>query len=132
MAHPQFSRRQLLRFAGFVAGAAALPASLRLTALLRAAESPLYPGAGVQLDVHADAPEGCHVRLVASDASRSGLSTTVAAAPGQQVQVTVPYPHDDLVEGAYGVRAELRDANGAVLASVDLGAYRVRRFRFSA
>lgn len=132
MAHISLSRRQLLRFAGFAAGAASLPASLRLAALLSADEATLFPGALAQLQVHGDAPANGWLRLTASDCSQTALSAPVVAAPGTVAQAVVPYPYEDLVEGEYTVRAQLCDAAGAVLASLELGHYRVRRFRFSA
>jgi len=117
---------------GLAAGVAAVPASLRLAGLVSSDPAAVFPGARASVRIHPDAPAGCRLLLVASGGDGVGRSTAAAAPAGAQVEARVPYPHDDLVPGDYRVHAELCSASGAVLASLDLGTYRVRRFRFSA
>lgn len=56
----------------------------------------------------------------------------MAAPAGATVHAETPYPFDDLVAGAYRVRAELLGPDGAVLQRLDVGGYAVRPYRFSA
>lgn len=125
-------RRQFLRIAGIAGAVAALPSSLRIGAWIAATTDGLHPGAQVTVAIAPDAPAGCSVRLRAAHPAGCGHGTPVSAVPGASASLETPYPFNDLVEGDYTVRAELCSASGRVLESSTVGAFRVRRFRFSA
>ncbi len=127
---PTLNRRSFLTLLGAVGLTSA--ASQRWRPWLSSEAEGFCPGAPVALQLAADAPQGCSVRLRAHHALGQGTGPTVAAPAGATVHAETPYPFDDLVAGAYRVRAELLGPDGAVLQRLDVGGYAVRPYRFSA
>lgn len=128
--HPLMDRRSFLTLIG-VAGLTGL-ASQRWRPWLVSHDEGFCPGAGVALQLAADAPKGCRVRLRARHELGEGTGPVVAAPPGSTVKAETPYPFDDLIAGAYQVEAELLAPDGAVLQRLAVGGYSVRAYRFSA
>lgn len=128
--HPTLDRRSFLTLLG-VAGLTSV-SSQRWSPWVTSDSDAFCPGAAVALHMAADAPQGCRVRLRALHPAGNVAGPAVAAAPGATVQTETPYPFDDLVAGAYQVRAELLGPDGAVLQRLDVGSYSVRAYRFSA
>lgn len=124
------NRRSFLTLLGAV-GLTSL-ASQRWRPWLSSEAEGFCPGAGVALQLAADAPKGCRVRLRAHHTLGEGTGPTVVAPPGSTVHAETPYPFDDLVAGPYQVQAELLGPDGAVLQRLAVGGYSVRAYRFSA
>jgi len=125
-------RRRFLRLAALAGGAAALPGSWRLAAWVRVDGDAAHPGAPIAVEIAADAPSGCAVRLCVAHAGRRFEAPAVPVRPGATVLMAAPYPYDRVAAGHFDVDAELVSAAGAVIERLPAGAYRVRRFRFSA
>jgi hypothetical protein len=127
-----WNRRSFLQLVGFGGVAVALPASLRLGSLIDSQGQPCHPGAVVALQVAADAPQRVQVRLATIHAGVRLAAPAEPAAAGGLIHLETPYPYADLVPGEYHVEGELLSADGAVLARLAIGSYRVRPWRFSA
>lgn len=128
--HLTLDRRSFLTLLG-AAGLTSI-ASQRWRPWMTSDADGFCPGATVALQMAADAPLGCCVRLRALHAAGAGIGPAVAALPGATVQAETPYPFDDLVPGAYQVHAELVGPDGGVLQRLNVGGYSVRAYRFSA
>ena len=95
------------------------------------------PGAPLWITLAAHVPADARLTLDVVHTPAAGSPTAMraderAVRGGQTLELTTPYPYDDLVAGAFAVRLDLRDSAGRHLATWDAGSYTIRRFRFSA
>jgi len=108
------------------------------TRALRVDGEALHPGAPLLARVARDATAARFVacRVFKDDALEPARVERYAIEAGQTRPLEVPYPWDELVPGLYRVEVALLGAgpqgDQPELESVDVGAYAIRRFRFSA
>ncbi len=126
------NRRRFLQLVALSAGAGTLGGSAAAHTVAVTSDTGCFPGAPIGLSLGPWAPRGCAVRLHVAHGSAYLAGAAMALEPGGSVALATPYPFDDVVAGAYEVRAQLVDSRGAVLDSLAVGSYSVRKFRFSA
>ena len=93
-------------------------------------DSRLFPGATIEAKVDANAPSGAWLNVVVGNNGQEWAFGHPTVAPGQTVELPVPYPHDDLVSGTYSVAVELH-CDGHLLERHNAGTYTLRSIRFS-
>lgn len=99
---------------------------------LKTSDSPVFPGATVSVGLSGHADKAWRVELEQRHIDGQTVEILPDLCPGTDTTVTVPYPFQELVPGAYSTSVCLRDGDGALIERLRIGVYTVRRPVFSA